>query len=125
MWRAQNWRWCFMDQQTQYFDLSDILAVLHRNLLDACGDFEGALSVVSFMAGEGKYKYELYPRVQEIFATEILKQHPELGEINAETVSSENYQTWINRQKDIFGETLPLVSLNDDETDYGFPEFIE
>jgi hypothetical protein len=114
-----------MDQQTQYFDLSDILAVLHRNLLDACGDFEGALSVVSFMAGEGKYKYELYPRVQEIFATEILKQHPELGEINAETVSSENYQTWINRQKDIFGETLPLVSLNDDETDYGFPEFIE
>ncbi|HEX8564140.1 MAG TPA: hypothetical protein VF648_00630 [Pyrinomonadaceae bacterium] len=114
-----------MDQQTQYFDLSDILAALHRNILDACGDFEGALSVLSFMAGEGKYKYEFFHRGQEIFKPEILRQHPELGEINAEGVNSENYQTWINQQKDIFGETLPLVSLNEDENADDFPEFIE
>lgn len=98
---------------TREFHLGDILSITHDRLLSP-RHMEGVYDIAAFMAGEPVWTHQL-PRVGKEAAPVILRQHPQLAEIDASGVNGDNHQAWLAEQVARYGETLPIEPMTADD----------
>ncbi len=93
------------------FPLGVILTITTGVLL--C-DIGGVYGILNYMTGDNLFTHQL-PRVGREMATEILAQHPQLGEVNADGVDGENWREFLFAQEKRFCPALairPCVNLH-------------
>jgi hypothetical protein len=87
------------------FDLGTILSITTDILLTEIGN---VYEILNYMTGDNLYTHQL-PRVGQEMKPVLLEQHPELAEINASNVNSENWKEFLAEQKKKYGDSLPIV----------------
>jgi len=87
------------------FDLGTILSVVTPVLLTDIGN---VYEILNYMTGDDLFTHQL-PRVAEEMRSVILKQHPQLMEINADGVGTENWKEFLCEMIQKYGESLPIV----------------
>lgn len=95
------------------FDLGDILSITTGMLVSPRG-MVGLCDAIEFVAGEPVWTHQI-PRVSREAAPAILRQHPQLAEVDASSVTSENWETWLADQMTKFGARLSIRPMNEDE----------
>lgn len=91
------------------FDLGDVLSIT-TGMLVSPRLITGVYDILNFMTGDNLYTHQL-PRVSEECRPYLLKQHPQLADIDASHVGRENWQQWMQQQVDKFGQTLEVEPL--------------
>lgn len=107
---------------TKDFELGDILSVTTGKLVSTSGKYpiEGVYAILNYMTGESLFTHQL-PRVSEEAGPIILRQHPQLAEVDASGVNSENWRAWLDEQIARFGASLPITPMTKDEHEYREP----
>lgn len=99
--------------EPRMFDLGDVLTVSSGRLLSERG-MDGLYDILHFMTGAPVFTHQI-PRVLPIAKIAMLEQHPQLRDLDRETVISRaNFKLWLSAQRRIFGDQLlvaPLVHL--------------
>lgn len=95
--------------ESRDFHLGDILSVTHDRLLSP-RLIAGVYDILNFMTGDNLYTHQL-PRACRECKPHLLQQHPQLAQIDASSVTAENWQAWLAEQVSAFGETLPVSPL--------------
>jgi hypothetical protein len=90
----------------QKFHLGDVLSITTGILLSPDKMF-GVSKIMNFMVNEDLDTLAL-PIFAEQCSEEILKQHPQLKEINTSGVDSTNCDDWLKKQIIIYGEYLEI-----------------
>lgn len=93
------------------FHLAAILTVTHDVLL--C-QMDSVYEIFAFMAGEPVWTHQL-PRVGKEAAPAILRQHPQLAEIDASGVNADNWSPWLLEQIERYGEKLSIDPMTADD----------
>jgi hypothetical protein len=72
--------------------------------------------VLNFMTGDNLFTHQL-PRAMDECAPEVLRQHPDLADVQVPTEfdGEQHVWTWLAEQVDQFGETRELSPLPVDE----------
>lgn len=89
------------------FQLGQILSITSGVLL--C-DIGGVYEILNYMTGDTLFTHQL-PRASREVSPEILRQHPQLGEINTDEVDRDNWQTYLAAWEKRFGKALPLEPM--------------
>ena len=95
--------------ETAEFDLGDVLSVTGNRLVSPDG-ITGVYRICNWLAGESLYTHQLI-RAHDVFKPELLRQHPELTEVDDSPVTSENWRTWLKEQKARYGSEADLDSI--------------
>lgn len=90
---------------TQYFDLGTILSITTSKLLTK---MDNVYKILDYMTGDRLFTHQL-PRVNREMAPVILAQHPQLKDIDASGVNTENWSDFLAEQEKRFGKTLPIA----------------
>src|SRR5580698_271163 len=111
--------------ETKYFHLGDILSVTTRRFISPDG-WSPIYKVLNFMTGYNLFSHQLLSAANEC-APEIVKQHPQLSEINASFIRKgelsknemkeerEKIALWLIEQENKYGKKLLLTSLANGE----------
>lgn len=95
------------------FHLGDVLSVTTGKLVST-RHIGGVYDILGFMTGEQLYTHQL-PRACREAAPEILRQHPELADIDPPTLTPETWRGWLDEMIVRYGETRELTPLIDHE----------
>lgn len=95
------------------FHLGDVLSVMTGKLVSP-RHVDGLYDVCRHMAGESVFTHQL-PRVSKEATPAILRQYPELAEVDASSVNRDNWQDWLAEQVERYGETISLLPMTKDE----------
>ena len=104
------------------FDLGAILNITTKRLFTS---MEDVYEVLNYLTGDSIYTHQL-PRVMPIAKTYVLSLHPELTGVGdtVEINSFDDAKAFINEQKKVFGNKLPLKPMS--KTDgYSYVDPIE
>lgn len=93
--------------ETKEFDLGDVLS-LTTGILVAPRGMEGVYDIASFLAGESLFTHQLV-RAFKVFGPELLRQHPQLGAVDASGVDHETALDWLASQERIYGKRLTVT----------------
>lgn len=93
------------------FGLGCVLSITTDRLVSEKG-IGGVYEILNYMTGENLYTHQL-PRVSEEARPVILAWHPQLANVDASSVTSENWRAWLADQKARFGETLAIPTLDE------------
>ncbi|MBP5684567.1 MAG: hypothetical protein J6X02_04865 [Bacilli bacterium] len=95
-----------MDENQKYFDLGAILNITTRRLFTSMDDIH---DILSYLTGNKLYTHQL-PRAEDFAQPYILSLYPELKGVgvDVEIHSAEDAKAFVDEQKKIFGEKLPL-----------------
>ena len=98
--------------ETKDFHIGDILSVTTGYLVSP-RLIEGVYDILNWMTGESLFTHQL-PRVGEEARPVLLAAHPQLAEADvfAANVTKDNWQNFIAKMVEKFGETLPVPKLN-------------
>lgn len=93
------------------FGIDDVLTVTTGRLVSR-RHMEGAYDILGYMTGERLFTHQL-PRAADQVRPEILRQHPELAnvEVPEEFNGEDEIWSWLSRQETVYGKTLPLAPL--------------
>jgi len=92
------------------FGLDAILSVTTGRLLSR-RHMDGIYEILSYMTGTSVFTHQL-PRVADECKPEILRQHPQLSDVQLTRTLSENaLMSWLEDQESRFGKTLPIQPL--------------
>lgn len=105
--------------EPRHFDLGDILTITSDVLVSPRGA-NGAYDILNFMTGESLFTHQL-PRVAAEAKPVLLRQHPQLADVDASSVNKENWHSWLTEQKARYGYTLPVTPMSEDEHEYRDP----
>lgn len=107
---------------TQNFELGDILSVTTGRLVSTSGEhpIDGVYKILDFITGESNFTHQL-PRVSKEARPILLRQHPQLAEIDASDVNGDNWREWLNAQIAKFGATLPVETMAKGEHEHKKP----
>lgn len=99
---------------TRDFHLGDILSVTTGRLVSP-RHIDGVYDILNFMSGDSLFTHQL-PRVADEARPVLLAAHPQLSSVdeNAE-INADNVDAWLAAQVALFGETLPVPKLNEDQ----------
>ena len=93
------------------YHLSDILSVTTGRMLSS-NYVSGICGILNYMTGEKLFTHQL-PRALKSCAPHILKQYPQLAQVNFDTeLKNENdVHTWLQEQINEYGEYLEIAPL--------------
>ena len=100
-------------ERRRIFALGDVLSITTGKLVSP-RHIEGVYDILNFMTGDNLYTHQL-PRVSRECAPHLLKQHPQLADVDASNVSKDNWQAWMRQQVGKYGPTLYVVPLQPGE----------
>ena len=110
-------------QETQrYFDLGAVLNITTSRLFT---NMEDVYEVLNYLTGDNIYTHQ-FPRVMEVVKPYVLSLHPELKGVGekVEIHSFEDAKAFVDEQKKVFGDKLPLKPMS--KTDgYSYVDPIE
>ena len=89
------------------FPLGDILSITTGVLLCPIGK---VYEILNYMTGDNLFTHQL-PRVSRECEPYLLKQHPQLAEIDASGVNGDNWQEFLQAQVAKYGAELPVAKL--------------
>lgn len=92
---------------TESFSLGAVLTVTTGVLL--C-PIDGVYRILNFMTGDSIYTHQI-GRVSEECKPHLLRQFPALAEVDASSVTSENWQAWLHQQEAVHGDALAVEPL--------------
>lgn len=92
------------------FNLGTILSVTTGVLVSPDG-MAGVQELCEYMTGDAVFTHQLL-RVAPVCKAELLRQLPGLADINAEDVTSENWQGWLAEQVARCGDSLYVRPLS-------------
>lgn len=101
------------------FHIGDILSITTGKLLSP-DHMGGIYDILNFMTGESCYTHQLGAASDEC-KPELLRQHPQLAEIDASKVTAENWRQWLDEVQEKYGEHLPVKPLAEREPKYDTP----
>ena len=98
---------------TRTFHIGDILSVT-TGFLVSPRHMEGIYDILNFMTQDNLFTHQL-PRASDEYRPYLLRQHPQLSDVNASVVTRENWQSWLAERVAEFGEQLPveLIPMDD------------
>lgn len=102
-----------MSDKQKEFHIGDILSVTTGCLVSP-RHIGGVYDILNFMTGESIYTHQI-PRVGREAAPVLLKQHPQLVEVDATGVEPDNFKSWLAEQVKRYGEMLPVQPMTADE----------
>lgn len=88
------------------FDLGDILSVTTGRLVSP-RHMTGVYDILNFMTGDNLFTHQL-PRASRECEPVLLLQHPQLKAIDADPPGITDWAAWLDEQKAIYGDTLPV-----------------
>jgi len=91
------------------FHLGDVLTVTTGRLLSLRG-VDGLYDILNYMTGDELYTHAL-PRAGRICAPVLLKQYPQLADVDAEGINKENWKNWLAEQVAKYGEELEVTPI--------------
>ena len=91
------------------FDLGAVLNITTSRLFTSMDD---VYEVLNYLTGDDIYTHQI-PRVMDVAKPYVLSLHPELKGVgdNVEIHSFEDAKAFVDEQKKIFGEKLPLKPM--------------
>lgn len=92
------------------FHLGDILSITTDRLVSPHG-IKGVYDILNHMTGENLYTHQLV-RAGGACKPVLLENFPELANVDATSVTPENYQAWMDQQVTMFGETRSVAPLD-------------
>ena len=95
----------------QSFALGEVLSITTGCLL--C-DIGRVYEILNWMTDDNLFTHQL-PRVSRECAPHLLKQHPQLEDVDASLVTPENWRSWLHQQEERFGARLDVTKLPADE----------
>jgi hypothetical protein len=101
------------------FHIGDVLSITAGPLVSP-RHMEGVYDILGFMTGETLFTHQL-PRAGDECAPELLRQHPQLADVDASAVTTSNWSLWLEEQIKRFGETLSVTPLAKREPQYDTP----
>lgn len=104
------------------FDLGSILNITTKRLFTS---MEDVYEVLNYLTGDSIYTHQL-PRVMPIAKTYVLSLYPELTGVGdtVEINSFDDAKAFINEQKKVFGNKLPLSPMGKTD-EYSYVDPIE
>lgn len=94
---------------TRVFHLGDILSVTTGKLLSP-RLMDGLYDIENHMTGESLYTHQL-GRAMTACRASLIGQHPQLADVDASSVTRDNWCDWLEAQIAKFGKTLPVEPL--------------
>lgn len=91
------------------FPLCDVLSVAVNKILSPKG-MRGVQALLSYMTGESLHHLQL-ARAAAVCQPHLLKQHPQLSDINVSNLTLDKWPDWHAKQVKRFGETLLVRPL--------------
>jgi hypothetical protein len=91
---------------TRNFHLGDILSITTKKLVSP-RHIDGVYDILDFMTGDNLMTHQL-PRAGEEMTPVLLRQHPQLRDVDASSVNGATWKDWMDAQIATFGETLPV-----------------
>jgi len=95
--------------KTKEFHLGDILSVTTGRLVSHDG-MVGVSNVLEFMLDSSVFDV-MFKIAAETCTPHIFEQHPELINIDASEVTTDNWEEWLNEQIEQYGETLSVAAI--------------
>jgi hypothetical protein len=97
-----------MMAKTKHFTLGDILSVITTKFL--ARDIGSLYTILQFVLGHPVFTHEIGEACQEC-APELLRQFPQLAEVDASTVTPENAYEWLCEQKVKYGNRFKVTPM--------------
>lgn len=94
------------------FHLGDILSITTGRIFSTSG-MGGIYAILNFMTGEKLFTNQL-PRTSDTCKPSLFKQFPHLEELDTSEVNKDNYQDFLNKQIEQFGEFHEVSHLDED-----------
>jgi hypothetical protein len=91
------------------FHIGDILSITTGRLVSP-RHVEGVYDILNYMTGDNLFTHQL-PRASRECEPYLLKQHPQLANVDSSGVTPETWRMWLDTQIATFGETLPVEPL--------------
>lgn len=89
------------------FTLGEVLSITTGKLL--C-PIDQVYEILNYMTDDSLYTHQL-PRVSEECRPYLLKQHPDLADVDASSVNTENWQAWLRETVEKYGPTRMVAKL--------------
>ena len=99
--------------ETRTFALGDILSITTPWLVSRRG-MEGVYDILNYMTGDQLWTHQL-PRASRECAPHLLRQHPQLADADAATVTPETWEAWLREQEAKYGAELPVARIPRDD----------
>lgn len=97
-----------MKSDVKTFHLGDVLSITSGRLVSP-RHMDGVYDVLDHMSGDNLMTHQL-PRVCDEVKPEILRQHPELADVDASEVTKDNWEAWLEKQVATYGEDIVLTA---------------
>ena len=99
--------------KTKTFCLGDVLSITTGRLVSPT-HMDGIYDILNFMTGDSLFTHAL-PRASDVCKPHLLKQFPQLAEIDASSVNTENWEQWMKDQVEKYGDKFEVHALGDDD----------
>jgi len=99
--------------ETREFHLGDILTITTGRLV-SLRHMEGVYDILNFMTRDNLFTHQL-PRASEECKPYLLRQHPQLADIEVPELNESNCQQWLAEQVAKYGEYLPVEQIPMDD----------
>lgn len=101
-----------MEVLTKEFPTADVLSTITGVLVGKIG---GVYEVLNWMTSESVYTHQI-PRISREAQPVVIAAHPELAQAidEAEQVNTDNWQEWLARWLDRYGETIAVPKFTAD-----------
>jgi hypothetical protein len=106
---------------TKVFDIGTVLSVIYATILT---ELENYYKILQFMINNTELYTHQLPRADKFCAKFLLAQYPQLEEweIYDPQINPDNWQEFLQKAKDMFGEYLEVEQLPEGVFDYKDPE---
>lgn len=94
---------------SKHFHIGDILSITGEKLVSP-RLIGGVYDILNYMTGDNLYTHQL-TRARLECRPFLLKQHPQLANVDESTVTMETWRPWLDERIAEFGETLPVDPL--------------
>ncbi len=101
------------------FHIGDVLSVTTGHLVSP-RHMDGIYDILNFMTGDNLFTHQL-PRASDECKPHLLEQHPQLNDVDASGVTSENWQKWLDQQVARFGEKLSVRPIPEGRHEFRNP----
>lgn len=91
------------------FHIGDIVSVT-TGVLVAPRGINAMYDILDYMTNDHNFTHQL-PRVAKECAPELLRQHPQLAEIESHGIGRDNWQPWLAAIEAKYGEMLPVKPM--------------
>jgi len=99
------------------FGLGTILSITTGRLLTS---IDNVYEILNFMTRDNLFTHQL-PRASKECAPWILRQHPQLKDVDASNVTKDNLQEYLKQQIDFYDISLEIEPIQRDDHDYKNP----